>query len=311
MSTQTRPRRDQRSWVAEHPVTAFTGLALTGAYVVGAVMVLIDRSVIPGRALASRLGFGMEETASLALVVVLATTTLFVTGLSDGRAGISTLLRRTTRWRVGWRWWAVAVAALPLLTIALSITLGDELVRPAPGTLAREALATVVALLMINVAEELSWAGFLQTRLERRHNLLVAAVITAIPFALVHVPIRVIAGDISGIDDVLPQILMLLVLCVLIRTLLGAVLRGAANSVLLVAMMHTSFNRSNNVDGLAADVLRGEARTLAALIAALLVTAALIVTIRRRLGRAERARFDEVEEFRSEPSGRITSGAQL
>ena len=189
----------------------------------------------------------------------------------------------------------MAVASLPLLTVALSVTLGDELVRPAPGTLAREALATVVALLMINVAEEVSWAGFLQTRLERRHTLFVAAVITAVPFALAHVPIRVIAGDISGIGDVLPQVVMLLVLCILIRTLLGAVLRGAANSVLLVAMTHTSFNRSNNVDGFAADVLRGEARPLAALLAALLVTVVLLVALRRRLGRAERARLDALE----------------
>ena len=301
MSVQTRPHPVQRNWVARHPLTAFTGLALTAAYLVEAVMVLVDRSVIPGRALVSRLGFGMEETASVALVVGLATTTLVVTGLSDGRAGITTLLRRTTRWRVGWRWWAVAVASLPLLTVALSVTLGDELVRPAPGTLAREALATVVALLMINVAEEVSWAGFLQTRLERRHTLFVAAVITAVPFALAHVPIRVIAGDISGIDDVLPQVVMLLVLCILIRTLLGAVLRGAANSVLLVAMTHTSFNRSNNVDGFAADVLRGEARPLAALLAALLVTVVLLVTLRRRLGRGERARLDALEGHGAAP----------
>ena len=95
MSVQTRPHPVQRNWVARHPLTAFTGLALTAAYLVEAVMVLVDRSVIPGRALVSRLGFGMEETASVALVVVLATTTLVVTGLSDGRAGITTLLRRT------------------------------------------------------------------------------------------------------------------------------------------------------------------------------------------------------------------------
>lgn len=295
MSVHTSPLPRQENWIARHPMPAFTGLALLAVYLGGAVMVLVDRSVIPGRTLVDRLGFGMEETASLVLIVVLAATTLFVTALSDGRAGITTLLQRTTRWRVGWRWWAVAVVALPLLTIALSVTLGDELVPPTPGTLAREALATAVALLMINVAEEMSWAGFLQTRLERRHTLFVAAALTAVPFALFHVPIRVISGDIAGIADVPAQLLMLLVISILVRTLYGAVLRGAANSVLLVAITHTSFNRSNNVDGFTADVLRGEARPLAALLAALLVTVVLLVALRHRLGRAERARLDARE----------------
>jgi hypothetical protein len=35
------------------------------------------------------------------------------------------------------------------------------------------------------------------------------------------------------------------------------VMRGAANSLLLVGLSHTMFNRSNNTDGIAADILRG------------------------------------------------------
>jgi hypothetical protein len=35
------------------------------------------------------------------------------------------------------------------------------------------------------------------------------------------------------------------------------VLRGAANSILLAAVTHTFFNRSNNIDGIAADLLEG------------------------------------------------------
>jgi uncharacterized protein len=313
MSIQTTGIPLRHSWVGRHPLTAFTGLALLGVYVGGAVIALVDRGVVPGRTLVDRLGFGMEETASLLLVVVLVATAGFVTAVSDGLEGVTTLWRRTKRWRVGWRWWAVAIAALPVLTIGLSILLGDELVRPTPGTLAREALATLVALLLINVAEEVAWTGFLQTRLERRHTLFVAAAITAVPFALGHVPIRVITGDISGIGDLLPQALMLLVLSLLIRTLLGAVLRGAANSVLLVAMTHTSFNRSNNVDGFAADILRGGARPLAAVLAALLLTVILLVALRRRLGRVERGRLDALETYeapsRHEPQPALNEAA--
>jgi len=50
------------------------------------------------------------------------------------------------------------------------------------------------------------------------------------------------------------------------------VLRGATNSILLAATTHTFFNRSNNIDGIAADILEGSNRPIAALLAATLTT---------------------------------------
>jgi len=111
----------------------------------------------------------------------------------------------------------------------------------------------------------------------------------------VHIPIRVVAREIESPAELLPQFAVLMVLCIIIRVLLGGVMRGAANSILVVAATHTSFNRSNNVDGIAADLLVGQARTLAALAAAVVVATAILVVLRGRLGRAERARLDSLE----------------
>jgi Type II CAAX prenyl endopeptidase Rce1-like len=42
---------------------------------------------------------------------------------------------------------------------------------------------------VVNIWEETAWAGVVQTRLERRHSLLTAALLTAVPFAFTHWPL--------------------------------------------------------------------------------------------------------------------------
>jgi membrane protease YdiL (CAAX protease family) len=292
------PTTSAQSWVAQHATVVFTLTALVASYTALGVMILVDRGLLPGRSIPSLIGWDMEEASSLVLVLVLLATTFSITRLTEGTAGVRALIARMTRWRVGWRWWLTAVAAVPAATVGLAVALGDHVVSPTPMTLVGEIGAAAVGLLLINVAEETTWAGFLQTRLERAHSLLVAAVLTAVPFALVHIPIRVVAREIDNPAELLPQLAVLLVLCTIIRVLLGGVMRGACNSILVVAATHTSFNRSNNVDGIAADLLVGQARPLAALVAAIVVAALILVALRGRLGRAERLRLDAAEVAR-------------
>ena len=75
---------------------------------------------------------------------------------------------------------------------------------------------------------------------------------------------------------------VLALFCILISSMLGMVLRGAGNSILLVAVVHTSFNRSNDTDGLAADILQGANRQNAAVLATLAVIVLLLALTRRK-----------------------------
>jgi hypothetical protein len=67
------------------------------------------------------------------------------------------------------------------------------------------------------------------------------------------------------------------VVSLVLRLLLGVVLRGARDSILAVALLHTMFNRSNNSDGIVATVVDGPGRGLAAL-AATMVLATVVAT---------------------------------
>ena len=62
--------------------------------------------------------------------------------------------------------------------------------------MAAQVVGLLVNLLLINMWEETAWAGVVQTRLEQRHGLVKAALLTAVPFALIHMPLHFI-GDFS------------------------------------------------------------------------------------------------------------------
>jgi uncharacterized protein len=74
--------------------------------------------------------------------------------------------------------------------------------------------------------------------------------------------------------------------------MLAVYLRGTRDSVLLVALLHSFFNRTSNDNGIAAGLLDGDARALAMPIAVIVLTAVTAVVIRRRLTRAYRAVLD-------------------
>jgi uncharacterized protein len=299
MDTAVAERRETglRARIARHPIAAFLLLVLGSVYLLSVIPILMQYDVIPGKNFPAQLGLDMERAFSTVLTVLLFGSALLVTYLDGGRLAVRQLFSRILRWRVGIGWWLVAVIALPLLTVIIAVLLGDASALPSRNVLWREVLGIAVAFLLVNLSEEAAWAGFLQTRLERRHNFFLAAALTAIPFAAIHMPLKIINGEVRTAVDLAVSFVLLAVLAVFVRSLFGMVMRGAANSLLLVGLTHTFFNRSNTTDGIAADLLPGgESRQLAALLATVVLTVVLGLILRTKLSRSYRRQLDEAEQ---------------
>jgi membrane protease YdiL (CAAX protease family) len=270
-----------RGLIARHPMTAFLVLTFTLAYPLMALPILAARGLIPDR----WIPIAPDEMAGALLTLgALLPATLIVTWCAEGRAGLTHLARRMFRWRVGIGWWVVVLTGLPALTTGLALLLGDSLKPVDPLEMfLRQMGLLAVNFFLVNLWEETAWAGFLQTRLEHRHNVFVAALITAVPFAFAHLPLALFtdftAGSLTG------SLLLYLILGVLVRPMLAVILRGTRDSLFAVALLHSVFNRTNNDNGIAAEVLTGQARMLTMLIAVVILTAATAMTIRRRLTR--------------------------
>ena len=280
------PRSDSRGgpvrrWVARHPVTAFLLTTFALALPVMSVPILVSHHILFGDWM-PELGDGTERIASVLLVfLALVPATICVTWATDGVAGLRSLVHRALRWDFGARWWLLVIAGLPMLTLGLAVLLGDTIhpVDIAPF-MAAQVLGLLVNLCLINIWEESAWAGLVQTRLERSHSLVTAALLTAVPFALVHLPLHFI-GDFS-LESVMTALITLLIVCALVRVMLGVFLRGTRDSILAVALVHTMFNRSNNDEGIVAGLVDGDGRKLAGLVAVFVLTAVVSVVARRR-----------------------------
>jgi membrane protease YdiL (CAAX protease family) len=286
------PQRGFRGWAAGHPLTAFLVITFSVAYPLMALPILAYHGVIPGGSLPAKLHVAPDEMAGALLTfTALVPATLFATWATDGREGLRRLLRRMVHWRVGLRWWLVALAGLPLLTTGFALLLGDSLKPVDPVDLFVSQLGFwAVNFFVVNLWEETAWAGFFQTRLERRHNIFVAALITAVPFGFVHWPLAFF-GDVTA-ASVAAALALYVVLGVIFRPMLAVMMRGSRDSILVVAVLHSMFNRTNNEDGIAAAILTGDGRASAIPLAVVVLTATTALVIRRRLSRAHRHELD-------------------
>jgi membrane protease YdiL (CAAX protease family) len=207
-----------------------------------------------------------------------------VVAASDGRAGVRDLARRSLRWRVGVRWYLVALFGLPIAVLAGATALFGS----APlNALADnwQVLLTVVLpvvllqLALFNLAEEIGWTGFLQARLQDRHGPLKASLIVTLPFALFHLPDLFAQMGMASALMILP---VLAVAHLFARVVIMWLYNTTGRSVLLVGLFHASFN-ATLVGG--RELIPGPAGTTLVIATAIVAVAAvaLVVATRGRL----------------------------
>lgn len=177
-----------RALIQRHPVLTFYLVA----FAISTVGILL---IIGGPA---NLRGTSEQIDKLFLPVMLAwlagpsVASIVLTGLVDGRAGYRDLLARFLCWRVGARWYAVALLMAPLvyamLCLALSL-ISPQFVSSIVVTSDRAGLlvmALAYGLLGGGFLEELGWTGFVVPRLRQNHTLLSTALIVGVLWGPYH-----------------------------------------------------------------------------------------------------------------------------
>lgn len=241
-------------------------------------MVLVLGLGIPVFTVPAATGLPGEPFKLFVTYVVLLGASLLVTRVADGPGAVRRLLARILAWRFGVGRWAVILLGMPVLTYGLAVVSGT-FERPDSGWLTVVGLylfnTLVFGTLLLNLWEETAWGGFAQSRLTARHGLLVGAVITAVPFAAIHLPLYLANGWTSS--ELAVSIAVLLGLAPVYRYLLGMHLLDTGGSVLAVGLQHSAWNASTDLDG-----VRGEWQSLAAVV---LLT--VLVAVSRRLWHPE------------------------
>jgi membrane protease YdiL (CAAX protease family) len=255
----------RRTVVQRHPVLVFAVAAIVPTWAIQFLFLANGWELFP---------------ALLAELVFLLAAAAGVTAATDGRAGVRRLFAGALRWRFGVGRFAVVLLAMPALTLAVSAVSGS-IRTPAAGWAGEASsylfMTLIYGAMLGNVWEETAWAGFAQSRLMARHGLLRGSLLTAIPFALIHLPLAFETGGLGGTGgrDLAITWAVLVAFAPLVRYLYGTFLIDSGGSVLAVGIVHASFNASQKLGA-----VHGQWQVLVAVV----VFTVLVVAYRRSRG---------------------------
>ena len=219
------------SIIRRRPLTAFLLWFFTVGVAVSFIPVVTDGGGLPPQ---------LYIVASTLVGLLLPT--LVITRIVDGPEGLRALWSRAVQFRASLVWYVLALVAVPVVAVALTVLLvgpPDELT---PGRLATALLtaagpAMLLTWLPNNWWEEVAWTGFVQARLQDRRGPLVAALLTGPLFALQHVALVA--------DGTLAEATFLLTLLALLAIpfrFLVAWVYNRTSSLFLIGLLHASGN---------------------------------------------------------------------
>jgi uncharacterized protein len=202
-----------RSFVSDHPMAVFVVLACAFSW-----------WLIP-------VGGGLLGSGPcIAALVVLA--------LSRGWPGVRDLLKQIVRWRVSWKWYALALL-LPISAALVAAVVTVRLGAPTPTATELATWTNIVpfflfALLvpLLGPWEEPGFRGFALSKLMQTRSVLTASLIVAAIIVFWHLPLFIV-GDIPPAD---------VVLILAGGVVFGALVVGSGGSVLIAMVMHATNN---------------------------------------------------------------------
>ena len=290
--------------LARHPLTFYFIIAYAGTWLVTVPVALSANGV-------GLLPFGIPNGSVIfvsAVWVFLGPTlaAFIMTGLTEGRAGIRSLLRRYVLWRVGFRWYLIVLLGPPVIVLLVTIVL--------PGALASfQTLAPLNPLLLLvsfplvlifggALFEEGGWRGFALPRLQRLHSPLVGTLILGPLWACWHLPLFWIR--VWGTPPTILTMVLFLATVMFMTIVFTWVFNNTKGSILLAILLHTSFDVLVGPVGLLfpAPVVTDYSGAVPLLIGSGVTALVLVALTRGRLGYRNYRQEDEYPDPATAPT---------
>jgi membrane protease YdiL (CAAX protease family) len=228
------------TWIKKHPLIIYFTLAYAVSWCFEIPLALSTRGLIK-----AQIPMAIHYLGAFGPMIA----ALIVTTLTEGTAGIRTLLSRWFKWRVKARYYAFAILVpVALFTLAVLINrvtsgiwsdlslLGQADYLPYVGPLG----ALLLWLLTYGLGEETGWRGYALPHLQRKHPATTATLILAILWAFWHVPAFFYRDTYTQMGLLgFPMFLVSIIFATMVFTWLY---NSTAGSLLLVILFHAFFN---------------------------------------------------------------------
>jgi membrane protease YdiL (CAAX protease family) len=187
-----------KTFVMRHPVVTYFVLTFLISW--SGILVVLGPGAFTGAAAPTE---GLLPLVFLAMFAGPSVAGILMTGLVDGKAGFHDLRSRLLKWRVGVRWYVVALLTAPLVVIAVLLPLSLSSAGFLPGIFASDDKVSLLVIglaagLMTGFCEELGWTGFVIPRLRLRYGVLTTGIIVGLLWGAWHFPLFS-GGDLSGV----------------------------------------------------------------------------------------------------------------
>lgn len=222
-----------RTFVRRHAVALFFVLAFALTWAVQIPIVLDARGMLPVHIP------GIFQLVQGPMPGIAA---LLMAAWVSGRAGVMDLLRRVVRWRVGLRWYFIAIlgsGAIYLGGVFASVALGGaQPIMPAFSVALLLGILIQFSIYMVFNWEDIAWRGFAATRLQATQSALVTALILGVVEGAFHIPLFFAPTSSQAASPFLSFMLLSIGGVVV----LNWVFNNTRGSVLLAMMFHAAAN---------------------------------------------------------------------
>ena len=251
-------------FVRRHPVPTFYAVAFAISW--GAILLILGADGLFSTGATMPLAGGAALLAGPSIAGVL------LTVLVEGRSGLRRLVSGLRRWRVGARWYGVALLTGPLVmaTTVFGLSLTSPEFRPdfltADNKLSIVVTGIVVGLL-VGFFEELGWTGFALPRLRVRYGVVTTGLVMGLLWSAWHFPMFAGTTDPTGTLPTALVVAVLLFAWLPPYRVLMVWVYDRTESLLVAMLMHVPIS-------VTALVLTSEATSSAALVVPVLIWAA-------------------------------------
>ena len=238
-----------KAFIKSHPVLSYYALAFAISW--GAILLAVGLG--PGGFSATPQQFQMDVPYAVpAMILGPGVAGILMTGLLYGRAGLRKFRSRLLNWRVGARWYAVALLTAPLsimaVLLALSLLSPEYLPRIFTASDRTTLLLMGIAVgLTAGIFEELGWTGFaVPTLLRLPYGVLSTGLIVGVLWGAWHLPINFWASGVTAGELSLAVFAPVWLLGILVgsltafRVLMVWVYERTNGSLLVAILMHVS-----------------------------------------------------------------------
>lgn len=282
LGQSTATSRNLRQMMRQHPLFFFFFMAYAFSWIILIPFILQEWGILP-KVFAFTFVLNPFVGPTLAAIIM--------THITEGKAGVSRLLRRCVQWRAGWQWYLFILLGIPALFLLGIIVLPGALAsfRGLPPAFLVIYLVNFVIIFFLGgpLGEEIGWRGFALPRMQPRYGPLWGTLLLGVLWVFWHLPHFLTSAQRGGpgtsFDTFLTNFPIFFLMVVALTIIFTWVFNNTRGSLFIAMLLHASINTFSIVVPFFADPI--VSNTDLAILIGVLVPALLIVILTRgRLG---------------------------